>query len=93
MGSNPHVVNKGEEIMIEELFTLLKQFIKEHAWYSNENIPQQARAIFFTICEVGGIEADTCAAENMLLELYCGSQLANLMEYEDFENFMYEYMV
>lgn len=79
--------------MIKELFEQLKQFITEHGWYSNENIPQQARAMFVTICMVGDIEADTCMAENMLLDLYCNTGLESLMEYEDFENYMYEYIV
>lgn len=79
--------------MMKELFEQLKQFVAEHDWYSNENIPQQARAMFVAICMVGDIEADTSIAENMLLDLYCNTGLENLMEYEDFENFMYEYIV
>ena len=81
--------------MMKELFGRLKQFVAEHGcdWYSNENIPQQARAMFVTICMVGDIEADTCIADNILLDLYYNTGLENLMKYEDFENFMYEYIV
>ena len=79
--------------MGKKLYEKLKQFMIEENWYSNENIPRQVRAMFVTICIVENIEADTAAAENMLLDLYSNTGLEDLMEYEDFENYMYEYMV
>ena len=84
---------KEDKTMVKELYGKLKHFMITENWYSNENIPRQARAMFVTICIVGDIEADTNEAENLLLDLYCTTGIENLMEYEDFEKFMYEYMV
>lgn len=79
--------------MSNKIYEKLKQFMIEENWYNNENIPRQARAMFVTICIMEDIEADTAAAENMLLDLYVSSALEDLMEYDEFENYMYEYMV
>ena len=82
-----------ENIMLNELYTKLKYFMITENWYSNENIPRQARAMFVTICIVGDFEADTSVTDNMLLDLYCSTGIEDLMEFEDFENFMYEHIV
>ena len=99
IGGNPYMAKHKKGVIYmntelgKELYKYLKQFMLEENWYSNENIPRQARALFVSICIVEEIEADTAAADNMLLELYTSSKLDDLMEYEDFENFMYEYMI
>ena len=79
--------------MIKELYAKLKHFMITEHWYSNENIPRQARAMFVTICIMGDLEVDTSATDNLLLDLYSTTGIENLMEYEDFENYMYEYIV
>ena len=79
--------------MIKELFNYLKSFMIQNYW-DNENVKEQARAMFTTICVVGEIEADTNICDNMLLELYESSALADIDEnYNEFEEFMIEHII
>lgn len=78
---------KGE-LMQEELFKALKQFLSENDWLDG-NVPEQARAIFTTLCIVCHINADTAPADRMLMELYTGCGLESSgMEYDRFDRFM-----
>lgn len=62
-------------------------------WLDN-NTPEQARALFITLCFMGGIDADTSVCDNMLLELYNDSDVESIdMSYDDFENFMVKLIV
>ncbi|MEE0930536.1 MAG: hypothetical protein UIM53_06005 [Acutalibacteraceae bacterium] len=73
------------------LYNYLKDFMKTNNWYSN-NTQYQARCIFTTICIIKDIKADNYITEDMLLELFVTSALEDLMDYEDFEEFMCEYL-
>lgn len=71
---------------------LLKNFMITENWDYN-NVPEQVRAIFTTICIIGNIQADTLQGDSILKDLYEKSALEDLIEYDDFENFMYELIV
>lgn len=79
--------------MIKEIFDILKDFMIQNYW-DNKNVKEQARAMFTTICVIGEIEADTNICDNMLLELYNSSALADIDEsYDEFENFMVKHII
>ena len=61
-------------------------------WY-DENTPAQARSLFTTICLMENIDADTSECDKILSNLYWLSALEELIEYEDFVNFMVKYIV
>ena len=83
----------GDNDMIEELYKYLEQFMIQSNWL-DENVPDQARALFTTLCFVGGIDADTSKCDNTLLHLYNVSAMDDInITYEDFENFMVELIV
>lgn len=73
--------------MKNELFSFLKCFMIGSRWHYG-NTPEQARAIFTTICFVGNIDADTVECDNMLHTLYNECGMENFIEYNDFEMFM-----
>lgn len=74
--------------MKEDLFKYLKTFIIQSNWL-DENIPEQTRAIFTTICLVGNIIADTSECDNMLMELYRTADLKSVdIGYDEFNLFM-----
>lgn len=74
--------------MKEDLFKYLKTFIIQSNWL-DENIPEQTRAIFTTICLVGNIIADTSECDNMLMELYRTADLKSVdISYDEFNLFM-----
>lgn len=55
----------------------------------DENVPEQARAMFTTWCFMEDIEADTAKCDNALISLYHETNIGNYgMSYDDFENFM-----
>ena len=78
--------------MKKELFDYLKSFMLGGGWY-DENMAEQARAIFTTICFVGNIDADTAECDNMLLALYNETGMEDFVEYGEFESFMVELIV
>lgn len=74
--------------MVEKLRKYLEQFMIQSDWL-NGNVPEQARAIFTTMCFVGNIDADTSRCDNTLLHLYNVAAMEELdITYEEFENFM-----
>lgn len=75
-----------------ETLNLLESFMITENWY-NENVPEQARAIFTTLCIIGEIEADTLQADNILKDLYKKAAMDSLTEYDEFENYMYKLIV
>lgn len=79
------------KIFVDNL-DLLKNFMITENWDYN-NVPEQARAIFTTICIIGDIQADTSQGDNILKDLYHISALEDLIEYDEFESFMYELLV
>ena len=78
--------------MKNELLNYLIDYMIQENW-ENKNVKEQARAIFTTICCVGNIEADTKECDEILSTLYWRSALGELIEYEEFEDFMLELIV
>ena len=78
--------------MKNELLNYLIDYMIQENW-ENKNVKEQARAIFTTICCIGDIEADTRECDDILSVLYWRSVLGELIEYEEFEDFMLELIV
>ena len=78
--------------MKNELLNYLIDYMIQENW-ENKNVKEQARAIFTTICCIGDIEADTKECDEILSTLYWRSVLGELIEYEEFEDFMLELIV
>lgn len=79
--------------MVEKLSKYLEQFMLQSDWL-NENVPEQARAIFTTMCFVGNIDADTSRCDNTLLHLYNVAAMEEIdITYDEFESFMVELIV
>lgn len=79
--------------MLNHMFNFLKEFMLCNSW-DNGNVPQQAIAIFTTICVMGDIEADTNICDNMIEELYRDCRMVDVdMSYDDFYNFMVTWIV
>lgn len=73
---------------VKELSKYLEKFMIQSDWL-NKNVPEQARAIFTTICFVGNIDADTSKCDNLLLHLYNVACIEDCdVSYEEFESFM-----
>lgn len=74
--------------MEKELSKYLETFMIQSNWL-DENVPEQARAIFTTLCFIGNIDADTSICDNLLLYLYNTSMMEDLdITYDEFEEFM-----
>lgn len=78
--------------MKQELFNYLEQFMIQSNW-EYDNVQEQSRAIFTTICLMCNIDADTKECDDMLKSLYWRSALEELIEYEEFERFMLKLVV
>lgn len=78
--------------MKDKLFNYLKSFMIETYWHDG-NTPEQARAMFTTLCFVGNIDADTMECDNMLRTLYDVAAMKDIMDYDEFESFMVELIV
>lgn len=78
--------------MEKELFDYLKTFMITNEWW-NGNAFKQTRAIFTTLCCIGDIEADTRKCDGILWTLYKDACVEEIMEYDEFENFMLELIV
>lgn len=87
------IVN-GKEVSIfkNELLNYLIDFMIQNNWY-DDKIPEQARAIFTTICFIGNIAAYTKERYDILYTLYWRADLEELIEFEDFESYMMELIV
>ncbi len=77
--------------MQEKLVTYLQEFIAENNW-DEDNVPEQARAIFTTLCFAGGVDPDTKEA-NYILQMLYQSVTEKIIPYEAFQNFMLELIV
>lgn len=86
------IAERKVDYMKNKLLDYLFDFMIQENW-ENKNVKEQARAIFTTICCVGDIEADTRECDEILSMLYWRSVLEELIEYEEFENFMLELIV
>lgn len=79
--------------MTEILQNKLKQFLIYNNWLDN-NVPEQARAIFTTICIINEWEVDTAQTGILLMELYEQADIESVdISYTEFESFMYELIV
>lgn len=74
----------------EALLNYLRFFVADNTW-TNENVAEQAKAFFTTLCFVGDVMADTAECDDVLVDIYYESNCP--MTYEEFENFMIELIV
>lgn len=79
--------------IVETIYKRLKMLMLESNWLDN-NVPEQARALFTTLCFIGDIRPDTSICDNMLLELYNDSDMESTgIIYDDFNLYMCELLV
>lgn len=79
--------------IVETIYKRLKMFLIESSWL-DKNTPEQARALFTTLCCIGDINPDTAICDNMLLELYNESDMGSIdMSYDEFDLYMCELLV
>lgn len=79
--------------MRDALYNYLEQFMIQSNW-ADENTPEQARAIFTTLCFMCNIDADTKECDDILFALHWKSDLCSLdIKYEEFESFMLKLIV
>lgn len=74
------------------LYLFLLEFMIQNNW-QYKNVPEQARAIFTTICLMENLEADTAEPDKILLEVFNRSAMDEHLGFESFKNFMYSHMV
>ena len=71
-----------------EILKYLNQFLIQSNWL-NENVPEQARALFTSWCLIENVDADTRKCDATLLMLYNNTALESVdITYDKFENFM-----
>lgn len=71
-----------------EILKYLNQFLIQENWL-DENVPEQARALFTSWCLMEDIDADTRKCDETLLMLYDNADLESVdITYDEFENFM-----
>jgi hypothetical protein len=75
--------------MKEKLKEYLFAFMAECDW-DNDKIPEQARALFTTLCFVGNIDVDTAECDRILYDLYRKSAIEGQIEFEKYDLFMCE---
>lgn len=78
---------------LNEMYDWLKSFMRESFW-NDENVPEQTRAIFTTICLMDDIIADTSGCDTLLRELWHEASLKDVdVSYDEFEDYMVELIV
>lgn len=77
--------------MKEKLIAYLQEFAAENRW-DDDKVPEQFRAIFTTLCFVGGVAADTKEAD-YILQLIFQSVTEDSITYDLFQDFMLEFVV
>lgn len=75
-----------------DIYRYLTQFLIQNNW-DYEYTKNQARALWTSYCLIGGMDADSFFYDNDLLLLYDNAMLEELVTYENFNNFMTEYVV
>ena len=79
--------------IVQTIYKRLKMFMIESNWFDS-NTPEQARALFTTLCFIGDIRPDTAICDNMLLELYNDSDMESTdISYDEFDLYMCELLV
>lgn len=59
----------------------------------DEHVPEQIRAFFTTWCFINRIDADTKECDEALQKIYWRASLEESIKYEEFKNFMLEFIV
>lgn len=77
--------------MEKKLVDYFKNFLSQSNW-DDENIPAQARSLFTSICLIARIDADTALCDRLLKMSYLWLP-DRKPPYEDYENFMLEFIV
>lgn len=72
--------------MKEKLSRYLHDFLIENCW--DYKIPEQARALFTTLCFVGNIDAGTAECDRILNNIYYECGLEEQILFDDFDLFM-----
>lgn len=76
-----------------EILEYLKQFLIQSYWH-DENVKEQARALFTAYCLMENVDADTGKCDLTLLDLYETADISSLdISLEEFENYMLEYII
>lgn len=76
-----------------EILKYLTQFLIESSWL-NENVPEQARALFTSWCLIKNIAADTSDCDTVLCMLYDSSGIETIdISYDEFEKYMVSLIV
>lgn len=71
-----------------EILKYLNQFLIQSNWL-DENVPEQARALFTSWCLMENVDTDTGKCDTTLLMLYDNAALESVdITYDEFENFM-----
>lgn len=71
-----------------EVLEYLREFLIQSYWL-DENVPEQARALFTSWCLMENVDADTKKCDTMLLMLYDNADLESVdITYDKFKNFM-----
>lgn len=71
-----------------EILKYLNQFLIQSNWL-DENVPEQARALFTSWCLMENVDADTGKCDTTLLMLYDNAALESVdITYDEFENFI-----
>ena len=75
-----------------EILEYLKQFLIQSNWL-DENVPEQARALFTSWCLMENVIADTGKCDAALIDLYNTANIQVLdISFEDFTNYMIEHI-
>lgn len=81
INEKPNCVNRSNGgtkcVMESETYKYLRQFMISNNWL-DENIPEQARSIFTTICLMENIDADTKVCNKMLADLYDAADMGSV---------------
>lgn len=82
---------------VKILESYMYEYIDSHDW-TEPNIKEQLRALFMTICLIGNVDADTSLCDKMTLEMYEKLSMHDIdqridLSYDDFVNYMVQYIV
>lgn len=75
--------------MKEKLIDYILYFVADNNWW-DENVAEQTRAFFTTLCFIGNVIVDTAECDDILMSIW---NRINDEDYDEFENFMIKYIV
>lgn len=76
----------------EELLRIIKDFLFKYKW-DEDHVPEQVRSLFTTICITDNLNADTKKVDEVLSYLYYKTDVRKSLTYQQFENFMLEFII